>query len=267
MRWLVVVAITILVVAAVVFFGQRSVYYQPDRTDPGSVTAHLDAGSDVILHTDDGLDLRAWRIDPGRPRGMAVLYLPGNGGNRAGRLGIGQELAERGFTVLLLDYRGFGGNPGRPSEDGLAADARAAAAYLRSEGFEPGATLYVGESIGTGVAAHLAISDPPAGVLLRSPFTSLGARIDHSTGVPMGWIMRDEFDTLSRMGSIDVPVTVLAGASDTLIPPGMSLEVAGAAPRLHHYEEVPGAGHNDPVWFGPFLADQVVSLAEAAVDR
>ena len=266
-RWLVVVLVIVLVMAAGVFVGQRSVYYQPDRNDPGPAPDRLAGATDVTLRTTDGLELAAWRIEPAEPRGMAVLYLPGNAGNRAGRLDAGAALADRGFTVLLLDYRGFGGNPGNPSEDGLVTDARAGLDHLRSAGFGQAEILYVGESIGTGVAAQLAVTDPPAGLLLRSPFTSLPDRINHTTGVPLGWIMRDTFDTLSAMGSIEVPVTVLAGGSDTLIPPGMSLEVAAAAPHLHEFVEVPGAGHNDGIWFSPELADWVASMADAAVDE
>lgn len=136
--------------AALLWFGQRSLIYHPDRSDPGFASAVFEAGSDITLSTDDGLTLRAWRVDPREPNGMAALYLPGNGGNRLGRATIGQGLADEGFTVLLLDYRGYGANPGSTSEEGLLNDARAAAGNLADVGFHSGRAVYVGESIGTG---------------------------------------------------------------------------------------------------------------------
>ena len=104
---------------------------------------------------------------------MAVLVAPGNGGNREGRAGLAEELSERGLAVLLMDYRGYGGNPGSPSEEGLAADAFAAAEALEALGYPPERTIYFGESLGTGVVAAFQVRRPPAGMVLRSPFTEL----------------------------------------------------------------------------------------------
>ena len=104
---------------------------------------------------------------------MAVLVAPGNGGNRQGRAGFAEALSRRGLAVLLMDYRGYGGNPGSPNEDGLAADALAAAEALEELGYPPERTIYFGESLGAGVVAALQAKRPPAGLVLRSPFTEL----------------------------------------------------------------------------------------------
>lgn len=249
------------------WFGQRALVYLPDRADPGPAQRHLERGSDVELTTADGLTLTAWRVDPdpATSRDLAVLYLPGNGGSRLGRVSVAQALADEGFTVLLADYRGYGGNPGRPSEDGLVQDAVAAQAYLADAGFPPERTLYVGESLGTGVAAHLAERVTPAAVLLRSAYTSLGAVASHTFGgAPVGWAVRDRFDTLARMPAIACPVTVLAGADDSTVPSSQSRQVARAAPELFRWVELPDTGHNDAVWFGAYLAGQVADLAESS---
>lgn len=253
-------------VATLGWFGQRALIYLPDRTDPGPAATHFERGTDVELVTADGLTLTAWRVDPdpAMSRDLAVLYLPGNGGNRLGRVSVAQALVDEGFTVLLADYRGYGGNPGRPSEAGLVQDAVAAQAYLADAGFPPQRTLYVGESVGTGVAAHLAERVTPAGMLLRSPYTSLGAVAAHTVGgAPIGWAIRDRFDTLARMPAITCPVTVLAGSDDTIVPPAQSQQVAQAAPELFRWVELPGTGHNDAVWFGAYLAEQVAELAQS----
>lgn len=266
-RWPIVASVAGFAAIAVglVWFGQRQLIYFPDSNDPGSAADSFESGSDVELSTSDDLKLSAWLVEPANPRDVAVLYLPGNGGNRDGRIEVGQALADEGFTVLLLDYRGYGGNPGTPTEAGLLLDAQAAAAYLGDAGFAPERMIYVGESIGTGVAAQLAVSDPVAGMVLRSPFTSLAAVARYAVGVPVGWLLRDNFDTEQQMRSIEAPTTVLAGDADDIIPIEESAAVADAAANLYRYVELTQVGHNDAVWFGPYLAEMVVELADAAI--
>lgn len=248
---------------ALFWFGQRSFYYVPDTGDPGSAAEALPGGEDVELRTADGLVLDAWAV---RPDGAetAVLYLPGNGGNRGGRAGTALALADQGFAVLLVDYRGYGGNPGSPTEEGLALDAEAAADWLAGVGYPPERTVYVGESIGTGVATRLAVERAPAGVVLRSPYTNFAEVAERQMGgAPVGWLIRDRYDTLATIPSVTSPVLVLAGDADTLIPPEQSAAVAEAAPNLVDHVVVPGAGHNDSVWFGPPLAERVRQFADA----
>jgi uncharacterized protein len=271
-RVVVTVAVVVALVGGLVgaaWVGQRHLVFFPDRSDPGPLAeaAPGTSGEDVRLRTDDGLELGAWRIEPtGNDRSTAVLYLPGNGGNREGRLGVGAALAAEGFTVLLLDYRGYGGNPGAPSEDGLAADARAGAAYLRSAGFPPERTLYVGESIGTAVTARLTASDPPAGVVLRSPFTSLAdVGATHYPRALVGLVLRDRFAAAEHLAGSDVPVVVLSGDADDIVPASLSADLAETVGNLHREVVLPGVGHNDAVWFGPLLAEETASLADDVV--
>jgi pimeloyl-ACP methyl ester carboxylesterase len=118
------------------------------------------------------LALGAWHLSPtGADRGITVLVTPGNAGSRALRAPLARRLAAVGFAVLLLDYRGYGGNPGRPSENGLITDARAARAYLVEHGVPAQRLIYFGESLGAAVATRLAVEQPPGGLVLRSPFT------------------------------------------------------------------------------------------------
>lgn len=249
------------VLAIALWIGQRSLVFFPERSDPGSAADRLTDASDARLQTSDGLELSAWRVNPAEPNGMAVLYLPGNAGNRLSRAEIGQAVADQGFTVLLVDYRGYGGNPGSPSEEGLARDADAGVDYLREAGFEESRMLIVGESIGTGVAASLASRIAPAGVVLRSPYESLAALARHQYGIPLGFLLRDRFDTLSAIGAVTAPVLVLAGDADEVIPVSQSEAVAALVPQLHSLVVVPGAGHNDALWFGEPLAARIAEFA------
>lgn len=261
--WLVAALLTAVLLA---HLGQRALIYHPDPGGPGALGESDTNVQEVSLRTEDGLDLGAWLVEPrGEDLGVAALYLPGNAGSRSGRLEVAQELAARGVAVLLVDYRGFGGNPGRPSEAGFARDARSAAAWLRDNGFPADRTIYVGESIGTGVATTLAVSDPPAGLLLRSPYTSLSAVVRDQIKVPVGFLLRDRFDVLGQIGSVEAPTLVLAGDADEVINPEQSATVAEAAGNLHDFVTVPGASHNDERWFGTLLADHAADFVRAVV--
>lgn len=265
-RAAIVVVLLVVVVLGLFWTFQRSLIFLPDRAAPPPVADVLPGGREVTLRTDDGLDLTAWLLPAAaaEDRRMAVLYAPGNGGNRAGRTGIVQELAARGFTVLLLDYRGYGGNPGSPSEEGLAADAVAAVRALTEEGFPPERTIYVGESLGTGVVARLHAEHPPAGVVLRSPFTELAAvGRHHYPFLPVSLLLRDRFPVVEHLSGSPVPVTVVRGTADSVVPTGLSAEVAAAAGNLVEEVVLDGVDHNDPQMFGAPLADAVARLADS----
>jgi uncharacterized protein len=122
------------VVAALAWVFQRRLIYLPTGQPAVAAEQVLEGGSAVVLHTEDGLDLTAWQAPATGPAtGMTVLVLPGNAGSRAARVPLARALSAAGFDVVLLDYRGYGGNPGSPTEEGLAADARAAHRHLVAE--------------------------------------------------------------------------------------------------------------------------------------
>src|SRR5690625_1743564 len=216
-----------------VWAGQGSLLYAPDRADPGPP---VPGAEDVTFRTSDGLDLRAWMFTPRGDARSAVVYLPGNGGNRAGRAPLAGKLADAGFTALLVDYRGFGANPGSPSEAGLLEDARSAYRYLRSHGYAARDIFLIGESLGTAVAVSLASEVDVGGVLLRSPFTSMADVARHLFKVPVRWLLRDHYDSRARIAAVTAPTLILAGARDTLVPAAHSEELAQAAPHLVAYE-------------------------------
>jgi uncharacterized protein len=265
----VAVAVLVVTLALVVFVGlswalQRRIIYFPDPSTPPSAAEVFPGGRDVTLTTSDGLALTAWFAPPtAADRQQAVLLAPGNGGNRAGRAGLARHLTDRGFAVLLLDYRGYGGNPGSPTENGLHADALAAVDTLTDLGYPPDATIYLGESLGTGVVAALTAERPPAGMVLRSPFTSLGdVGRHHYPFLPVDLLLSDRFPVLEHVEQAEVPVTVVYGDSDDIVPSELSSRVAAAAPALVEELVLPGAGHNDPVMFGPEVAAAVARLAD-----
>lgn len=125
------------------------------------------------------------------------MVLPGNAGNRAGRVPLATALRRLGLSVLLVDYRGYGANPGTPSQDGLLADARAAADWLTARE-DVDDVVYLGESLGAAEAAGLARERTPAALVLRSPFTSLVDMARTRYGPVPRWLLRDLAPIASR---------------------------------------------------------------------
>lgn len=252
------------VVLGLVWGVQRRLIYFPDRAAPPPADTVLPGARDVVLCTEDGLELHAWYVPPSGPdRGVAVLMAPGNAGNRAGRAPLAARLAAEGVAVLLVDYRGYGGNPGRPSQQGLARDVRAAHRYLAEQaGIPPHRQLYFGESLGAAVVTELATEHPPGGLLLRSPFASLPAVAQvHYPGVPARLLLRDRYPVVEQIRAVPVPTVVVYGSTDTVVPAEQSRAVAEASPALLRAVRVAGADHNDVVLLdGPEVIGAVREL-------
>ena len=263
---LVTVAVLALLVATLWLFQRRLIYF-PDRAAPPPAGDVLPGARDVTLETTDGLRLTAWLVPPAggaADRRTAVLVAPGNAGNRHGRAPLAAALAGRGLTVLLLDYRGYGGNPGGPTEEGLARDVRAARAYLLDRaGFPAGRLLYYGESLGAAVATGLAADHPPAGLVLRSPFTDLPAvGQEHYGPLPVRLLARDRFPVADLIARVTAPTVVVYGTADSIVPPAQSRAVAERAAGPVRLVAVPGADHNDAsLLAGDQLVDAVAELA------
>lgn len=216
-----VVAIVALVASGVITFiwsQQRRLIYFPSAGPVPSASSVLPAGRD------------------------------GNAGDRSMRAELAVALHGLGLSVLLFDYRGYGGNPGRPSEQGLAADARAAQEWLSGQSdVDPARIAYFGESLGAAVAVGLAVQRPPAALVLRSPFTSLAeVGAVHYPWLPLRRLLLDHYPSIERIASVHAPVLVIAGGSDDIVPATLSEWLVAAAAEPKRYVVVPGVGHNDP---------------------
>lgn len=261
MRVALILVSVVLLLLAVLWGYQRQLIYLPDTT----AVAGTVGAKDVVLETSDGVKLGAWLLPPRKPdRRIAVLVANGNGGNRAGRVPLAQALAAEGLTVLLFDYRGYGGNEGSPSERGLARDVRAAQQYLVEYGVPPERTVYFGESLGAAVVTELATSVAPGGLVLRSPFVDLASVGQaHYPFLPVRLLLRDKFPLAEQLAGVKAPVAVVYGSADSVVPPEQSREVAEAAPTLKDLVEITGADHNDAALVhGPEVIAAVVRLVD-----
>jgi hypothetical protein len=263
------VGVGVLVVVLALLVGlfwafQRSLVYLPAPGPVPAAASVLPGARDVVLTTSDGLDLGGWFL-PAGDDAPAVLVASGNAGHRGHRAELAEALHGAGLAVLLFDYRGYGGNPGSPTERGLALDVRAARDFLIEEAaVPPERLLYLGESLGAAVVTELATEHPPAGLVLRSPFVDLAAMAGvHYPFLPARLLLRDRFPVAEQLARVESPTTVVYGSRDSIVPREQSSAVADAAGRLHDEVEVPGADHNDQVFLdGPQLVDAVVDLAE-----
>jgi len=244
------IAALLLFVLFVLWAGQRWLIYFPARDVPPLAAAGLPTGEPVAFVTEDDLRLDGWFVQPtAAPTGQTIIVFNGNAGNRAHRAPLAAALAAAGHAVFLFDYRGYGGNPGLPSERGLRRDARAALqAVLGRDDVDGARVVYFGESLGTGVAVALASEHPPHALILRSPFTSLvDVGRHHYPFLPVGWMLRDRFNSADLIGHIRTPLLVIAGTDDRIVPVAMSEALYDAAPEPKWLATIDEADHNDLV--------------------
>jgi pimeloyl-ACP methyl ester carboxylesterase len=262
----VVLLVVLLALLALAWLLQRRMIYFPDPDAPPAAASVLPGAREVTVRTEDGLDLGAWFVPPtGADRNLTVLVLPGNAGSRLLRAPLADRLAAEGFAVLLLDYRGYAGNAGSPSEDGLFADARAAVRQLAARGSPPQRTIYYGESLGAAVAVRLAVEHPPAALVLRSPFTDLAAvGSRHYPFLPVRLLLSDRFPVAGPVAHVRAPTAVVYGSRDATVPPELSAAVASAAAGLVRSVEVPGADHNDAALLA---GDELIAAVVAVSGR
>jgi hypothetical protein len=233
----VLTAIPLLLTGAL-WAGQERLIFLPD---PRPLVAP-EGWRRETLRTSDGLDL-AFLVAAGRDRAPVVLHFHGNGGNAADRAGLGGVLNRAGHGVVLAEYRGYGGNPGSPGEEGLARDAAATLAWTRAR--FPGAPIVLwGESLGTGVVTRLAEGRTDiAAIVLESPFTSVADMARRSYPfLPTGLLLRHPFESLSRLPGIAAPILVVASERDGITPVDHARRMAEGARNGRILVE-PGGAH------------------------
>ncbi len=232
------------------YLFQRQLLYFPDRTRPELLGLEQLGVHETMLTTEDGLSLLAWYL-PARPGRPVIAYFHGNGGHigyRAERL---LRFAREGYGVLMVEYRGYGGNPGSPTEAGFYADGRAALGFLDREGVTPNRLVLFGESLGSGVAVALATQHPVAAVVLEAPLTSLAEVAQcHFPYVPAARMVTDRFNSLSRIGRVEAPILVLHGERDRVVPIRFGRALLDAAPEPKEGWFAPDAGHENLARYG-----------------
>ncbi len=241
-------------VVAGLYVYQRQLLYHPDRSRP-LLGALAGLGvREVAVPTADGLSLLAWyRPAHGSPGGErpVIVYFHGNAGHIGYRADRVERFAREGYGVLMVEYRGYGGNPGEPSETGLFEDAAAALRFIEAQGVQGNRLVLYGESLGTGVAVQAAAQREVGVVVLESPYTSIAAAAQfHYRFIPAWWLVSDRYDSLSRIAQVKAPILMLHGARDGVIPLSLGEALFAEAPEPKEQWIAPEAGHADLVRFG-----------------
>jgi fermentation-respiration switch protein FrsA (DUF1100 family) len=240
MRLLMTVLVIVFVGGGALWLAQRRLIYLPSG-QPGAAPV---GWSSVTFSTGDGLQLAGWFHSPVADAAIVIVF-NGNAGNRSDRIELGSRLAAAGLGVVLFDYRGYGDNPGAPSEEGLAADASAVGDWVADH--HPGRPVgYFGESLGAAVAVRLATERPPAALVLRSPFTSLAdVAAVHYPFLPVRGLLWDAYPSIDRIAEVSSPLVIVAGSADSIVPPEQSRSIYEAAPGSKSWLLIDGADHND----------------------
>ena len=244
LKWFLIAVLGYGVLLALMYTFQRRLMYFPDPRRHDPVQAGLPQAEEVQFKASDGAKLIAWHVPPrdGKP---VVLYFQGNGGGLDLRVGRFQWLIEDGTGLLALNYRGYGGSTGRPSEQGLIRDAVAAYDFAAAR-YPPQRLVLWGESLGTAVAVALAGEHKVGGLILDAPFSSaadVGAAA--YPFLPVRWLIKDSWRSDQRIGRIAVPVLVRHGERDWVVPIRFGERLFKLANEPKRFLRVPGAGHED----------------------
>ena len=220
---------------------ERAAVFHPWPGDPGRAEA---LGMVPIKTTAaDGVSVVHWYAPP-QPGQTVVVLFHGNSGTVTALEPWAEAFRARGYGVLLADYRGYSGNPGLPSEQGLYADARAALDWVAAQGFADHQIVLLGWSLGTGVAVQMAVERHPAALVLLAPYTSVvdvGAR--RHPILPVSSLMRERFDSMSKIADVGAPLMIVTGNLDFIVPPAMGHELFAAAREPKRALFLPMTGH------------------------
>jgi pimeloyl-ACP methyl ester carboxylesterase len=243
--WLTVIALCLYVgLAAVIFVAQRSLMYFPETIHTTPATAGLPEAEEVPLKASDGAQIMVWHVAPRNDKPV-ILYFHGNGGALHYRVERFRRLITDGIGLVALEYRGYGGLSGSPSEQGLIADAEAAYAYAAAR-YPAQQIVLWGESLGSGVAVALAAEKPVGRVILEAPFTSaaaVGAR--HYWYLPVRLLMKDQFHSDERISKVTAPLMIMHGVHDQTVPYAMGERMFELANKPKHIVRFLDGGHED----------------------
>lgn len=246
---------------AAVWHRQERLIFRPDERALGELPPALVAARfrPARASTADGLELSFWAAEP-LPGWPTLVVFHGRAGNAADRAPLLAPFALAGYGVVLAEYRGYGGNPGAPSEAGFLLDARAHLDWVAAAWGEA-APVVCGESIGSGVAVMVAAERPVRALVLDAPYTSVAdLAAAMYRWLPARRLLRHHFDSISRLPTVQAPILVLHGDADDTIPPEHGRRVAAAAGGPAEFVLLPGAGH-------PALMDDPAGRGTEAVRR
>jgi fermentation-respiration switch protein FrsA (DUF1100 family) len=247
-------------VLILMYVFQRNLIYFPDRHIPDLKKFQAQDMEVVTLKTQDNITLKSWYI-PAQKNKPTILYLHGNAGHIGYRMPLVREFIKSGLGLFLLEYRGYGGNKGSPTETGLYEDSETALNYLIKQGISPQKIAVFGESLGTGVATKLASEHQFCALILQSPFTSLVSLSQHH----YPWLILkpwDQFNSIARIKKINTPLLVLHGTKDRIVPYSEGLTLYQEANKPKKMITLKNYDHSN-LWSSKGYSDGIIHFIRA----
>tara|TARA_Y100001960_G_scaffold325057_1_gene406704 strand:- start:627 stop:1418 length:792 start_codon:yes stop_codon:yes gene_type:complete len=238
---------TILLIFILVYFiilistyiFQRNLLYHPTENNYSGDQIVVSIEK-VKIKTQDGIELMSWYHEKNLDNYKTVLFLHGNAGSLENRIHKINHFKDMNINFLIIAWRGFSGNKGKPTEKGLYEDARSAVTWLKSKGIKENNIIIYGESLGTGVATETAQNKNFAGIILESPFTSMiDAGKDKYPYLPVSLLLKDKYESNKKLKNINIPILIMHGKVDNLVPFHMGQKMYEMAnePKYSYFSE------------------------------
>ena len=200
------------------YFYQRNLLYLPNENNYSGDKISVDIQK-VKIPTSDNIELLGWYHEKNLKDHKTLVYFHGNAGSLENRIHKLNHFKNMNINFLIIAWRGFSGNNGKPTEEGLYIDGKSAIDWLIKKGVDEKNLILYGESLGTGVATHLAQNKNYAGVILETPFTSM---IDTAKKfypyIPVSLLLKDKFENYKKIKNINSPILVMHGEVDQIVP-------------------------------------------------
>jgi len=233
------VVLAYFVIILFVYFYQRSLLYHPSENNYLNDKINFNY-EEIFIETDKNIRLKSWFIKKDLNRFKTILIFHGNAGNLFNRVYKLNELNKLDVNILLISWRGFSGNKGKPTEKNLYHDAEEAVKWLNNLGVVSKNIILYGESLGTGVATEIGKSNIFGGIILESPFTSIAnaAKIYYPY-LPVNIILKDRYNSIGKIKNIKTPILIMHGKKDNIVPQKMGLELYEKAnkPKFNYFPE------------------------------
>jgi uncharacterized protein len=245
LTWIVIIALCLYGgLAGLLYLTQRSLMYFPEKIHTTPVQAGLPQAEEVPLTASDGVHITAWYVPPQGDKPV-IVFFHGNGGALRDAAPRFVKLVGAGIGLVAVEYRGYGGNGGSPSERGLIADGEAAYAFAAAHYPVKQIALW-GQSLGSGVAVAVAAERPVGRVILEAPFTSAAAVASiHYWYMPVRLLMKDQFRSDALIGKVTAPLLILHGMHDQIIPYAMGERMFELANQPKHIVRFLDGGHEN----------------------
>ncbi|PTL40148.1 hypothetical protein C6Y45_01855 [Alkalicoccus saliphilus] len=253
-KWIWLLSVPVLIIGVVILliylFQDRLIFYPQTITEEEAdrVSQMYERAEEVMFTGGEGKELHGWLVHPRKKaeEEKLLIYYGGNAEELSGQISLMSEnLAD--WTILLVNYRGYGMSEGTPDEEMMYEDALAVFDNVNGlMDHDPAKTVLMGRSIGTGIAVKVASERQVDGMVLITPFDSLKevARY-HYPFLPVSWLLRYSFDSASRINDTDAPLLIIAGGEDHIIPEERALRLLEEKEGTSDYEFIENRGHND----------------------